>query len=392
MPGPPLPPQDGSGGGSGGPGALQVQPTSFNFGGVATGSVANIMVTVTNIGGLGFNVNTISIGGAPYSLIGLPSLPFLLAVGASFQFTLRFSPVAVGTFNDTLSITTDASVDNAPFSGAITGSGITTGVSVTPSPVSFPDTVITHPSAAIVVTIKNIQGAGNVTVNTIAMAAGTQFAISGIAPALPATIGPGATVTFNLTFTPLLLGTLNDTINITTTVNNPAVPAQGKGVQITPIAILNSSTRSLILSFLNTITALVQTFQLDSTNLNGLLTGNSPLVGTLLLNGPLWAQPGQEKALRRIWIAYENIGVASLTATVSVLRPQQGPNFFDVKTQTISIGTALADLTERTAFFDIQIAGEIIFLTLTRPASSGPISLIGFFPEFEAKGEKVEGV
>jgi len=225
------------------------------------------------------------------------------------------------------------------------------------------------------------------------MVTGTQFVITpgSIAPALPATIAPAATVTFTIKFTPNALGNQSDTLNVTTTANNPSTNVTGKGVQIVPIAICSSSLRVLQFAFSDTVPNVLQK-QLNSANSAGLLTSVSSLAGSMQLNGSIWKQAGQEKKLRRLEVFYENVGVGVLTLTVQSLRPQEGPDVFDVQTSSLNLGTALADLSERSAFFDIQTAGEILFMTLSRPASGGPLSMIGFLPHFEDAGEKVENV
>src|SRR5580765_3303047 len=102
---PNTPPIDGGGGGFE-PGILGVSPTgALAFGSVAVGSTADIPIVVSNDGGFKFQVDTVTVAGAPYSLIGLPALPAGLNPGDSFTFTLRFSPTIAGTFNDNLGIT-----------------------------------------------------------------------------------------------------------------------------------------------------------------------------------------------------------------------------------------------------------------------------------------------
>jgi hypothetical protein len=137
--------------------------------------------------------------------------------------------------------------------------------------------------------------------------------------------------------------------------------------------------------------AVLQVGTVSLFTLNSLLL-DSAIAGVLIFNGTLWDEPGQEKKLRRIQVYYENYGIFTLTATVSVWRPSISADFFDQKIVTVSAGSALADLSERTMFFDIQIAGEIILLQLSRAASSGPVSITGALPEFEeGGGEKVAG-
>ena len=385
-------PIGGGGGGGGGtsPGFLSVNPASFAFGTVPVGTSSSLTVTVKNEGDLQFNVNTIAVGGLPYSVSGLPALPKLLRPGNSFTFTLTYSPTAAVVSNDALAITTSGA-DNSPFSGAISGTGIVAVVGLltaTPATIGFPDTVIAVASAGIVVTLKNA-GAADLTLNSIALVGGASFALSGL-PGMPLLMHVGDTTTFIIKFTPLSFLLVTDTVNVTTTANNPTIPVAGIGVQLTPVSIIDQNLRAILWSFSDNVPNVLHK-TLDSTNVNGLSTSSGALTGSLFFNGAIWAQPGLEKKLLSVELFYENLGVATITLTVTSLRPSVGPDSFDTQTQSINIGTSLADQTERTSFFDIQLAGEILLFQLSRPVNGGPLSIIALLPEFEDGGEKVAG-
>jgi len=380
----------GGGGGGFNPPELIVSPAgALGFGSVAAGSTADIVINVSNGGDLSFTLNSITIGGAPYSLIGLPTIPRTMKAGDNFNFTLRFSPVAAGTFNDTLNITCSTGTDGAPYSAAISGTAPGAGgaLNVSPSPINFPTTIVTHSATPIVVVVKNV-GSANVTINTIALLGGTPFGLTGL-PGLPLTLAPGNTTTFNVTATPTapspLGGSYTDTLRIgTAAIGNVDTAVVLIAVLLIPVGIIQDNLRRLLFSS-TTNAPVVTTQYLDATNLNG------QQAGTLIFNGTIWDVPGFEKKLRRIRFWYENYGVAVLTATVSSWRPSVGVDSFDQKTANASIGTALADQTERTGFFEIQISGELIIMQITRVGGGGAVSLIGFLPEFEDGGEKVAG-
>ena len=346
----------------------------------AIGNQAFINATLQNTGDVAMTVDMVSVGGAPFSLVGLPALPIVVNPGGSFNFALAFSPVAgPGPFLDTFSVTTSAGVNNSPWSTSLEGIIAPSLTFSPPSPIVFPDTVATHTSAGIVVTLINAGGV-DLTVTAIALASGVEFALS-LLPMLPLLMHPNDTTTFTVKFHPLAVGPFTDTINVTSTQNSPAIAVQGNGVVLVPIAVVSNLVQKLLFSFLLTAIKF-----LVPTNLNGALNG------TLIFNGPIWDQPSQEKKLRRIWLAYENEGVAALTATVTSFRPSMGADIFDTQTDAISIGTAGADGSERTAYFDIQIAGEVLILSLIRTASTGPVSILGLLPEFEpGAGEKIAG-
>lgn len=380
----------GGGGGGFGPASLEVSPSgNLAFGSVAAGTTADIVITLSNVGDVSTNIQTISIGGVPYSLIGLPTLPVLFKSGSSFTFTLRFSPTIAGTFNDTLNITTSTGTDNAPYSAAISGTAPGAGgaLNVSPAPVAFPTTIVTHTAVPIPVVVKNI-GTANVVINTIALLGGAPFGLTGL-PGLPLTLTPGSTTTFNVTAAPTSIspsgGGFVDTVRIGTAgIGNVDTGVFLQAVLLIPVGVIQDNLRRLLFSSVDTV-PVVTTQYLDPTNLNG------QQAGVLIFNGTLWDVPGFEKKLRRVRFWYENFGVAVLTATVSSWRPSVGADSFDQKTASASLGTALADQTERTGFFDIQISGELIILQVSRAAGGGSISLIGFLPEFEEGGERVEG-
>lgn len=386
----PIQPPIGDGGGTLNPATLQVSPIGpYAFGNVAIGSHADLSITISNQGGVFGSVTGVTIGGAPYSLIGLPAFPASLAPGGSFTITLRFTPTIAGTFNDTFTVTSN--MNNSPFTAAVSGTAPSAAsVGNGPGIINFPDTVVTKTAVPDILEVVTNNGVGAVTVNAIALAAGVNFSLNGV-PALPHTLtNPGDSLSFNVRFTPLSGGSLTDTLNITTTANSPAVPVSGNGVQITPVSILTQNNRQVLWSFVDGVGNVLHK-QLDASNSLGLLTSPGALAGTLILNGTIWNSIGLEKALRRIRVYYENVGVGALTCTVSTWRPSLGADTFDSATQSINLGSVAADLSERVGFFDIQLAGEIIVVSFTRPASGGPLSLIGFLPEFEDKGERVEG-
>lgn len=374
------------GGGGSSPAFLSVIPSgAINFGSIATGSTKDISFTVVNSGDLTTVVNSIAVGGAPYSIVGAPVLPRTLVASDSFTFTLRFSPIVAGTFNDTLTITASPGTNNAPYTAAISGTGVGVGaaLSVTPGPVVFPNTITTHSATPINVVVKNV-GTLAVTLTGITLLGGAPYGLTGL-PGFNLVLNPGDTTNFNVTFTPTSVGIFNDTVRIaTTTIGNVDTAVQGSGVPIIPVAVIGQNIRKLVTSFVDNLGNVLHKF-IDSSNFNNTLLG-----GTLIFNGTLWDVPGYEKALRRLQVFYENYGVATLTLTTSVFRPSVSPDNFDQQVQSINIGTNAADLSERSAFFDVQTSGEIIIIQLSRAANGGPVSLIGFLPEFEEKGEKVE--
>lgn len=87
---------------------LPQSATPISFGSVVPGSGASAVLTF-NISNPSTSANavavsTIAIAGTSYSVGGLPSMPVSIAPGNSINFTLAFTPVAVGTFTGGLAI------------------------------------------------------------------------------------------------------------------------------------------------------------------------------------------------------------------------------------------------------------------------------------------------
>lgn len=127
------------------------------------------------------------------------------------------------------------------------------------------------------------------------------------------------------------------------------------------------------------------------------IPGVAAAFGILQFNDPLWNNPGNEKILQRLEVFYENYGVCTLTLNIQVWRPSAngGAGEYDSVTVTIVIGDASSDLSDRSAYFDVQKSGEIIIATVLRPllvggVPNGSCSLTGFTPWFTDSGQKVE--
>jgi len=114
-------PQEGS--------TLSLANGTLNFGNVAVGTTATLSIVATNSGPSSVTVSSVSISSQLFQLVA-PSLPVTVAGGQSTTMTVTFSPTAVGTFNATASISSDAT--NATSTLSLTGTGVSgTGTSGT---------------------------------------------------------------------------------------------------------------------------------------------------------------------------------------------------------------------------------------------------------------------
>lgn len=433
---------DPGGGDGGGPvlrPAFSISPAQpYAFGNTTTGTPVNLVITITNTGTANLIISAIVVTGTGYSFSGIV-IPKTIAPSAFATFTLTFVPPAAGSFNGTCTITHNAT--GTPYVAALSGSASNpaTGggiLSWAPSQLTFPDTTVNTSSLPQVITLSNI-GTGPLSISSLLFASGVNFSLSlqpqGAAlyimrktvrrrkerpvqsvnvsmkvprpqvfrastrkltrwmpqpyfrAQFPIQLAPGDSIQISVIFTPLSLGLLTDVLNVQTDLQAAAyqIPVQGNGVLLIPVAIITDNTRALLFSYIND-TLVVNHLTMNPADLN------SEVACAFIPNGNLWNMPGIEKQINQIEFFYENLGVATLTVSITSHRPSAGADNFQTVTSTMVIGTALADGTERSAMCDLIISGEILTMTVSRAALGGPVSLIGYIPHFEERGEKVE--
>jgi len=366
------------------PPQIAVAPSPFPFGNVPQGVATTKALVIDNDGDLVLHVTSITFNNADWTVVGATN--FNVPGGGTHSVTVQIFPTIAGADNANITV---ASNDPASPSVVITGTAFSVAVAggvanVFPQPANAGSVKVGKVGSAPVLTIRNDGGvAFNVTGLTITAGSPT-FSLQA-PPATPFTLNPGALQTLIVLFSPTALGFQTGNLKIDTNLAAPQdhinVVLQGTGVLLIPFVVLTGLVNAFTIGFGDgTAVRLVQG------NFNGTQDG------TLVFNGVLWGAVVQEKTIQRWYVLYENVGVCSLTLTVKALRPTIGADSFDTISKTISIGTAAADGSIRSAFFDLQMSGEVLDVTLVRTGASGPCSLVAFVPEIDVKGEKVAGV
>src|SRR5215472_9216624 len=242
---------------------LSLANGTLNFGNVAVGTTATLSMVATNSGPAAVTVSSVSISSQLFQLVA-PSLPVTVAAGQSTTVTLTFSPTALGTFNATASITSDAS--NATSTLSLTGNGVADAqpgqLSVSPATLSVGSVSVGSSGTAsgsltaagsivtITTTTESLTGTGtvvtqtgqlsvnpttlklgSVTVGSSGTASGSlsasgasvkvtaastnnaAFTVSGLT--LPATIAAGQSIPFTVKFSPSAAGAANATLTFT---------------------------------------------------------------------------------------------------------------------------------------------------------------------------------
>ena len=195
-------------------GVLAPSATSLTFGSVAVGSTTTQSLTVTNTGTGTVTISQATLTGAGFAVIGgNPS--GAIAAGQSSTVQIQFAPTSEGAITGNLAIVSNAS--NSPLAISLAATGTQTGLTISPSALSFGDVVVGQ-SGTQSVKLTN-SGNSNLTIN-LATVAGTGFGISGLS--LPTTLAGGQSLSFIAQFAPPATGAA--TGSITFTDNAPGSP------------------------------------------------------------------------------------------------------------------------------------------------------------------------
>ncbi len=198
---------------------LTITPSSLNFASTPVGTAAAVQViTLKNntSSAVSFTASTTITGpGASSFTKSASTCTNPLPAGASCTNSITFTPTATGTLSATVTYTDSAS--SAPQTVALTGAGASgsSGLTITPSSVTFASTPVGTSTAAQVITLKNnTSSAVTFTATTTITGPGaSSFAKSASTCANP--LAAGASCTNSITFTPSVAGALAATITYT---------------------------------------------------------------------------------------------------------------------------------------------------------------------------------
>ncbi len=197
-------------------GTLTLSGDSVNFGTVTAGTSKTLSTTLTNTGTASITVTSATFS-TPYFSLSAPSLPVAILAGQSTPVTLVFSPNAAGTFNATVSITSNASDSSASL--ALTGTGTASGqLGLSPPSKSFGGVTVGTQSAQTVTLTNNSASTVNISQASVS---GTGFKLSGITA--PVALKAAQSTTFTVTFAPPATGSASGSVTITSDAPNPTL-------------------------------------------------------------------------------------------------------------------------------------------------------------------------
>jgi Abnormal spindle-like microcephaly-assoc'd, ASPM-SPD-2-Hydin/Beta-propeller repeat len=203
-----------------------LSPTTLSFPSTTVNSTSAAMsTTLSNPGTAALNITSVTLGGANTADFAITNgCGSTLAAGSSCQISATFTPVSVGSFSATITVSDNASGASQTVMLSGTGTAVTTAsapiASLSPAAITFPGTNIGSTAGAIPVTLSNTGNAAlTITGVTIGGANASAFAeTSACGTSLPA----GASCLISVTFTAVAATT--DTATLSVADNAPGSP------------------------------------------------------------------------------------------------------------------------------------------------------------------------
>jgi hypothetical protein len=203
--------------------------TSLAFGPEGLGvQTAAQTVTLKNTGNVALNISSIALGGTnPTSFaITAKTCGTTLAAAASCTFSAAFKPTVTGTLSASITVTDNAA--GSPQHVALTGTGVTTALTLTPATLTFGSENVGSTSTGQLVSVKNTSAAA-ITFGSISFS-GADPTSFGALNNCHTTLGAGASCNALISFIPKTTGALSGSLNIASSVATEKVALSGTGI------------------------------------------------------------------------------------------------------------------------------------------------------------------
>ena len=202
---------------------VSLTPSTLQFGVHSLGAPsAPLIVVLANQGNMALTISAIS-ASSDYS--ATHNCVFPLAPNATCALNVVFTPTLLGTRTGALTVSDDAT--GSPHTVALSGSGNSPLLTITPDNLAFGNQVLNTTSAARSVALRNV---GNFAMTISGISASGDFSNLNSC----ATINPGITCNVFVTFTPTGVGPKTGTLTVTSSaLGSPhAAPLSGTGVDV----------------------------------------------------------------------------------------------------------------------------------------------------------------
>jgi hypothetical protein len=229
---------------------LSASPTTLSFGNVNDGTTSSLSVTLTNSGNADITISGVTTTGSGFSTSGGSGVT--LSANQTTTVSVAFDPSTAGAVSGKVSVASNAT--NSPAVITVTGTGVasSTGITVSPTSLSFGSQTVNTTAGANTVTVTNT-GTTSITVSSVSTSA--PFAVSGFSGST--TLTANQALSLSVTFDPTSQISSSGTLTITSSApSSPnTVALSGTGVAVTqtgtpdltpPICGLTSNTSNII--------------------------------------------------------------------------------------------------------------------------------------------------
>ncbi len=175
------------------------------FGSQLVGTASSVQtVTLANTGTTTLTISSVATSG---EFTQANTCGSSVTAGASCAFSVTFAPTSTGTRSGTLSVTDDAA--GSPQAVSLSGTGVAPAVNLSATSLTFGNQLLGTTSAAQTVTLTNT---GTAALSVSGMAASGDFAETN---SCRSSVGPGASCTVSVSFTPSTTGARSGSVTIT---------------------------------------------------------------------------------------------------------------------------------------------------------------------------------
>ena len=210
---------------------IGIAPSSLAFGEVVINASEVLAVTVANTGGATLNITDISSDNGLF----VPDITsFALDPGGNQVIDVTFTPIAEGANTGSLTISHDDQLTGSPSVVSMAGTGVTPGIGVSSSTLSFGDVTL-GASSSQSLTVSNL-GSSLLTISSITCT-NSQFA----ADITFFSVSPGGSQVVVVTFAPMATGAQSGTLSITHNDAGSPSPVAVSGTGINPGIVLSRS-------------------------------------------------------------------------------------------------------------------------------------------------------
>jgi len=210
--------------------AIQINPTSINFGNDVVGTSLSQALILKNTGTATLTISQVTATGSAFSVSGF-SVPFNVGVGQQTTITAVFLPTVVGTASGSVSIVSNA--PTSPTAVTLSGTGIAASLTlgVSPASLNFGNVTTGASSVAQSVTITNT-GNSYVTISQINLS-GAGYSMTG--GSAPVTLGASQNLTLSVHFSPNVAGIANGNISIVSNASGSPAVVSLMGTGVAPV-------------------------------------------------------------------------------------------------------------------------------------------------------------